>query len=71
MTIDTCVENSFGAVPKALAASITKCRPSDDPRPPIPAGIQEEIRLKNRLRRQWQITTDPVLKAKVNACKGR
>ena len=32
----------------------------------IPAGIQDEIRLKNRLRRQWQITRDPALKAEVN-----
>jgi len=51
MAIDTCVEN-FGAVLKALAASTPKCRPRADPRPPIPAGIQDEMGLKNRLRRQ-------------------
>ena len=28
--------------------------------------IQDEIRLKNRLRRQWQITRDPTLRAEVN-----
>jgi hypothetical protein len=28
--------------------------------------MQDEIRLKNRLRRQWQITRDPALKAEVN-----
>jgi len=66
MTIDMCVENFSGAVPKALAASTPTCRPRDDPRPPIPAGIQDEIRLKNRLRRQWQVTRDPALKAEVN-----
>ena len=33
---------------------------------PIPAGIQDEIRLKNRLRRQWQVTRDPSLRAEVN-----
>ena len=38
----------------------------DNPWPPILAGIQDEIRLKNRLWRQWQITRDPALKAKVN-----
>ena len=27
---------------------------------------QDEIRLKNRLRRQWQITRDTALKAEVN-----
>jgi len=63
MAIDTCVENYFGSVLKALAASIPKRRPRADPRPPTPAGIQEEIRLKNRLRRQWQVTRDPTLRA--------
>jgi hypothetical protein len=63
MAIDTGVENFSGAVLRALAASTSKCGPRDDPRPPIPAGIQDEIRLKNRLRRQWQITRDPILKA--------
>ena len=67
MAIDTCVENSSGAVPKALAASTSKRRPRDDPRPSIPAGVQKEIRLKNRLRKQWQITRDPALKADVNS----
>jgi len=59
-------ENFSGAVLKALAASTPKRRPLDDPRPPIPAGIQDEIRLKNRLRRQWQITRNLALKAEVN-----
>jgi hypothetical protein len=66
MAIDTCVENFSGAVLKALAASTSKRRPRDDQRPPIPAGIQDEIRLKNRLRRRWKITRDPALKAEVN-----
>ena len=66
MAIDTCVENFSGAVLKALAASNPKRRPRDDPRPPVPAGIQDEIRLKNRLRKQWQITREPALKAEVN-----
>jgi hypothetical protein len=60
MAFDTCVENFSGAVLKALAASAPKCRPRDDPQPPIPAGIQDEIRLKSRLWRQWQITRDPL-----------
>jgi hypothetical protein len=49
MAIDTCVENFSGAVLKALAASTPKGRPRVDPRPPILAVIQDEIRLKNRL----------------------
>jgi hypothetical protein len=44
-----------------VAASTPKCRP----RPPILTGIQDEIRLKNRLR-WWHITRDPALKAEVN-----
>ena len=41
--------------------------PRDNPRPPIPADIQDEIRLKYLLQRQWQITRDPALKAEVNS----
>jgi hypothetical protein len=66
MAIDTCVENFSGAVLKALAASTSKRRPLDNPRPSVPAGFQDESHLKNRLRRQWQITRDPALKAEVN-----
>jgi hypothetical protein len=66
MTIDTCIENFSGAVLKALEASTQKRRPRDDARPPIRTGIQDEIRLKNRLRSRWQITRDPTLKSEVN-----
>jgi len=66
MDNDTCVENFSGAILKALEASTPKRRPSGDPRPQIPAGIQEEIRLKNWLRGRWQVTRDPALKAEVN-----
>ena len=65
MAIDTCVENFSGAILQALAASTPKCRQRDDSRPSIPVGIQEEIRLKNRLRRRWQVTRDPALKVEV------
>jgi len=66
MAIDTCVGNFSGAVLKALAASTPERRPRADPRPPIPAGIQGEIRLNNRLQKQWQVTRDPTLRAEVN-----
>ena len=69
IAIDTCVENFSGAILKALAASIPKCRLRANPRPPIPAGIQDEIRLKNQLRRRWQVTMDLALKSTV--LKGR
>jgi hypothetical protein len=66
MAIDMCVDNFSGAVLKALAASIPKRCPLADPRPPILAGIHDEIRQKYRLRRQWQVTWDPTLRADVN-----
>jgi hypothetical protein len=66
MAIDTCVENFSGAVLKALAASTPKRRPRVEPRASIPAGIQDEILLKNRLRMQWQVTKVPALKVEVN-----
>jgi hypothetical protein len=66
MAIDTCVENFSGAVLKSLAVSTPNCRPSDDPWRPIPAFIQDELRLKNRPRRWWQFTRQPFLKTEVN-----
>jgi len=60
------LHNFSGVVLKALTASNPKCRPRGDPRPPIPAGIQDEIRLENWLRRQSQITRDPALRAEAN-----
>jgi hypothetical protein len=62
----TCVENFSVAVLKALAVSTTKCRSRGDPRLPKPALIQDEIRLKNRLRKRWQVTRVPPLIAEVN-----
>jgi len=50
MAIDTCVEDFSSTVLMAVAASTPKCCPRDDPRPPILAGIQDEIRLKNGCR---------------------
>jgi hypothetical protein len=64
--IDTCVEELTSAIQEATAASAPKHRPRAHPRPSLPASIQDEIRLKNRLRRQWQVTRDPCLKAQVN-----
>jgi hypothetical protein len=64
--IDKCVEELTSAIHKATAASAPKRRPRVDPRTPISASIQDEIRLKNRLRRLWQVSKDPALKAQVN-----
>jgi hypothetical protein len=64
--IDKCLEELSSAIKEARAASAPRRRPRANPRPPPPASIQDEIRLKKRLRRQWQITTDPALKAQIN-----
>jgi hypothetical protein len=62
--IDKCVEELTSAIQEPTAASAPKRRPRADPRPPLPASIQDKIRMKNRLRRQ--VTRDPALKAQVN-----
>jgi endonuclease/exonuclease/phosphatase family metal-dependent hydrolase len=52
--VDTCVRELTSAILGAIEVATPKRRPRSDPRPPLPASIQDEIRLKNRLRRQWQ-----------------
>jgi hypothetical protein len=64
--IDKCLEELTSAIHEATAASAPRRRPRADPRPPLPASVQDEIRLKNRLRRQWKITRNKSLKAKIN-----
>jgi hypothetical protein len=64
--IDKCLEELTSAIHEATAVSAPRRRPRADPRSPLPASILDEIRLKNRLRRQWQITRDPALKAQNN-----
>jgi hypothetical protein len=64
--IDKCVEELTSAIHEATAATAARRRPRADTRPPLPASIQDEIRLNNRLRRQWQITRDPALKAQIS-----
>jgi hypothetical protein len=64
--IDKFVEELSNAIQEAIAASAPRRRPRADPQPSLLAGIQDEIRLKNRLKRRWQVTRDPTLKARVN-----
>jgi hypothetical protein len=64
--IDKCVEELTSAFQEATMASAPRRRPRADQRPPLPPSIQDEIRLKNRLRRQWQVTRDPALIAQIN-----
>jgi len=60
------VEELTSAIQAALAAYAPKLGPSVNTRPPLPVTIQDEIRLKNRLKRQWQATRDPAMKTQVN-----
>jgi hypothetical protein len=64
--IDKCVEELTSAIHEATAASAARRRPRADPRLSLPASIQDERHLKNRLRKQWQITRDIALKAHIN-----
>jgi hypothetical protein len=64
--IDKCFQELTSAIQEATAATASRRRPRANPRPPLPASIQDEIHLKNRLRRQWQVTRDPALKAQIN-----
>jgi hypothetical protein len=64
--IDKCVEELTRAIQEATAESAPKRRPRADPHPPLPASTQNEIRHKNRLRGQSQVTRDPPLEAHVN-----
>jgi hypothetical protein len=66
MSIDKCVEELSSTIQEAQVTSAPKRRTRADPRLPLPAGIRDETRLKNRLKRQWQVTSDPALKARVN-----
>jgi hypothetical protein len=52
VSMDKCVEELSSAIQESLAASAPKRRPRADPRPPLPAGIRDEISLNNRLKRQ-------------------
>jgi hypothetical protein len=63
--IDKCLEELTSAIHEATAATAPRRRKRADPRPLLPASIQDEIRLKNRLRMQWKITRDPALKAQI------
>jgi hypothetical protein len=65
-SVDTFVKGLTTAISKASADTTQKRRQGPDPRPSMPARIQDEIRLKTRLRRQWQATRNPALKAEMN-----
>ena len=45
VAIDACVKELSSAISKAWADSSPKCCPRGDPRPPLPAHIQDELHL--------------------------
>jgi len=51
-----CVKKLPSVILMVLAESTSKCCLSENSRPLILAHIEDEIHLKNQLRRQWQIT---------------
>jgi hypothetical protein len=64
--VDKCLEELTNAIHKGTGATAPRHRPLADPRPLLSASIQDEIRLKNRLRRQWGFTRNPSLKAQIS-----
>ena len=66
VAIDTCVKELSSAISKALTDYTPKCCPRAETQPSLPVHIQDEITPENQLRRQWQITRGPSLKADVN-----
>jgi hypothetical protein len=64
--IDKCLEELTSAIHEDTAAPAPRRRTPTDPRPPLPASIQDEVRLKNWLRRQWPITRHPTMKVQMN-----
>jgi hypothetical protein len=64
--IEKCLEDLTTAIHETTAASAPMRWPRAGPRPPLPASIQDEIRLKNRWKGQWQITRFPALETQVN-----
>jgi hypothetical protein len=51
----------------AIAVSTPKDHPPAGPQLLLPSSIQDEIHLKNGLKRQGQVTTSPALKAQINS----
>jgi len=65
VAIYACVKEPSSAISKALTGSARKYRPRVN-EGPITGSYSRWNILKKRLRRQWQCTRDPALKAEVN-----
>jgi hypothetical protein len=69
LPIDARVKKISSTVSKVSSQSDPKYCPRDEPQPPIQAVIFNTMRLKNQLRKQWQISRDPAPKAEFNHLK--
>jgi hypothetical protein len=64
--INNCIEDLTSTVLEDLTMSVLKCRPRSNQPPFMPILIQNETRLKNRLKKQWQVFRDLGMKARVD-----
>jgi hypothetical protein len=64
--IDAKLDELTNAIQEAMSASAPKSKPAKQPLVSIPPTIIENIREKNRVRRQWQIDREPGTKTRVN-----
>jgi hypothetical protein len=71
-SIDKCFEQLSSAIQEVRAAAARKRQLRADPRPHLrfyridSGSIQDELRLKNWLRRHWKIMRDPTTKFQIN-----
>jgi hypothetical protein len=63
---EKCPEGLTSAIQEATTLSAPRRRPRANPSQKLAASNRDEIRLKNRLRRRWQITRVRCLKAQIN-----
>ena len=66
VAIDACDKELSSTILTELAESTPKCHSRGDTWPLILAHIQNEIRLKTQLRRQWKISRDLAVEAEVS-----
>ncbi|GFV92251.1 RNA-directed DNA polymerase from mobile element jockey [Trichonephila clavipes] len=64
--IDNAINNFTGMITSAISAT-TVTKVISTPHLRLPHRIRELIKIKNRFRKQWQLTRNPLLKREVNS----
>ncbi|GFT06572.1 probable RNA-directed DNA polymerase from transposon X-element [Trichonephila clavipes] len=64
--IDNAINNFTGMITSAISAT-TVTKVINTPHLRLPHHIRELIKIKNRFRKQWQLTRNPLLKREVNS----